>query len=393
MPSTRELYACLTFTAMMVVYHCKADPPPPPENLTFKWLDPFFVSVSWLDPRGLKNGEFKYKFCRKGDEIGTKCRIDRNFTDRCFTEHSDSDNCTFEVWTVGSGSCDSKNESERREIKIQKIRAKLEEKKCIVYPDGMNCSWNSPRKQRFNFSYGTCEHSKTVPLKPLTTCDQPYSGAKRSGCYLKDNKRDFNMCIYVETEAGLSTFKPEFVIPPPELSITEGPGVLQLDLEHLKIGWCYWNYTVCYTRCNKPEVCESIISDGKALNITYDKDCLYQFRSRAEPTEACKTITSNFSKVVAYGSNKTRYEPLTVVAIVIPIILSACIILSCYCFRKHSAIICPVIPDPSAIFKEMMINGNKEHKTSGKLYTPVPEPIEPCIVTLVAENGDLQQNS
>lgn len=29
---------------------------------------------------------------------------------------------------------------------------------------------------------------------------------------------------------------------------------------------------------------------------------------------------------------------------------------------RHSAIICPVIPDPSAIFKEMMMNGNKELK-------------------------------
>lgn len=35
------------------------------------------------------------------------------------------------------------------------------------------------------------------------------------------------------------------------------------------------------------------------------------------------------------GTNKPPNETLTVVAIVIPIILSACIILSCYCFRRY----------------------------------------------------------
>lgn len=33
-----------------------------------------------------------------------------------------------------------------------------------------------------------------------------------------------------------------------------------------------------------------------------------------------------------------------------------------WCVCRHRAIICPVIPDPSAIFKEMIMNGNKELK-------------------------------
>ncbi|KAM6960318.1 interleukin-13 receptor subunit alpha-1, partial [Tautogolabrus adspersus] len=92
------------------------------------------------------------------------------------------------------------------------------------------------------------------------------------------------------------------------------------------------------------------------------------------------------------GTNKPPDRTLTVVAIVLPIILSVCVLLSCYCFRRHSAIICPNIPDPSAIFKEMMMNGNKELKTPGSLYTPVPEPIEPCRITPITENSVLQQN-
>lgn len=91
---------------------------------------------------------------------------------------------------------------------------------------------------------------------------------------------------------------------------------------------------------------------------------------------------------------------------------------------RHSAIFCPIIPDPSAIFKEMIMNGNKDLKvyfkyfkfkkktcllylltlsvstnpsvfqtTLGNLYTPVPESIETCEVTPVTENSDLQQHS
>ncbi|TKS92630.1 hypothetical protein D9C73_027384 [Collichthys lucidus] len=103
------------------------------------------------------------------------------------------------------------------------------------------------------------------------------------------------------------------------------------------------------------------------------------------------TAMMTFNPVI--GTNKTPDETLTVVAIFIPIILSACIILSCYCFRRHRAIICPIIPDPSAIFKEMIMNGNSDLKaTQTKLYTPVPEPIEPCKITLVSENSPMQQN-
>ncbi|KAI9538202.1 hypothetical protein NQZ68_017935 [Dissostichus eleginoides] len=387
MTSTRELYAFLTFTAMMMVYHCKADFPPPPTGLTFKWLDPFAVNVSWQDPSGLQNGEVMYKIHLKGVEDKVKCRTDKHFKDSYLTEQIGSDHWTYQVWTV-VGNCTSTNESKKVDITINspKTQVKLKDTKCIIYTEGMNCSWNSTH-QPFNFSYRTCPEET---LKPLRVCDRPYSSAERSGCYLKDYKfkeRKFDVCIHVETEAGWSTFKPRFVIHPPKLIIKEGKDDLRLEWEHQSIGVCEWNFTVCYTRCKKPEVCRS---GGPSVLIAYDKDCLYEFRSRTETIgHYCHKVTSDFSDVVKYGSNKPPDQTLMVVAIVVPIILSVCIILSCYCFRKHSSILFPIIPDPSAIFKEMMINGNKDHKTTGNLYTPVPEPIESCKVTVVAENSDL----
>lgn len=101
---------------------------------------------------------------------------------------------------------------------------------------------------------------------------------------------------------------------------------------------------------------------------------------------------------------------------------------------RHSAILCPVIPDPSVMFKSMM-SGNKEHEVifdslgnncivfmhwsshsiyiyftqflclfcslvscsafqsiSGGLYTPVPENIERCKIIVVSENRETKEN-
>ncbi|TMS02432.1 hypothetical protein E3U43_007972 [Larimichthys crocea] len=141
------------------------------------------------------------------------------------------------------------------------------------------------------------------------------------------------------------------------------------------------------------EPCQKTSPGKSSMEIIYNKNCQYEFKSRVMTTEYCFSLSSTFAEPVIYGTNKTPDETLTVVAIFIPIILSACIILSCYCFRRYRAIICPVIPDPSAIFKEMIMNGNSDHKaTQTKLYTPVPEPIEPCKITLVSENSPMQQN-
>ncbi|KAL3046641.1 hypothetical protein OYC64_004598 [Pagothenia borchgrevinki] len=390
MTSTRELYAFLTFTAMMMVYHCKADFPPPPTGLTFKWLDPFAVKVSWQNPSGLQDAAVKYKIRLKGSEQTVKCGSNKDWE----ISLTGSDHWTYQVWTV-VGNCSIANESKKVDITINspKTQVKLKDTKCIIDTEGMNCSWKST-PQPFNLSYRTCGPfgEPITPLKPLKpfkllrVCDRPYSSAERSGCYLKDN----DVCILVETEAGWSTFEPRFVIHPPKLIIKEENDYLTLKWKHQPIGDCEWNFIVCYTRCNEPKVC--IQSEGLS-KITYDKDCLYEFRSRTQTKSSCSNVTSDFSDVVKYGSNKPPDQTLMVVAIVVPIILSVCIILSCYCFRKHSSILCPIIPDPSAIFKEMMMNGNKDHKTTGNLYTPVPEPIESCKVTVVAQNSDLEQIS
>ncbi|XP_070786346.1 interleukin-13 receptor subunit alpha-1-like [Enoplosus armatus] len=402
MTFTRDCFAFLTYTAIIMAFHCEADRPPPPKGLTYKWLDAFTVNVSWKQPSGLPDGsEVRYKYCQivDGKPDCQACTTSRNFTVTCLTEKMGSDCWTYNISTVGSQSCDSLNESTPVSITIRsRPRAQVvEDFKCFIYPEKMNCSW-IPVNQSLDLtlSYRVCGLYEQR-VKGLKVCDQPYSSGKRNGCSLKAAVHD-DICILVETKAGMSTFRPVLVVPSPEVNISKEGNNLKLIWTRPEIGHgCTWIYEVSYSKCNEPKVLLNLtVNMGEpTMQVAYDKCCLYEFQSRVRteyPT--CKNIFSDFGEVATYGKNEPPDRTLTVVAIVIPIILFVCVILSCYCFRRHSAIICPIIPDPSAIFKEMIMNGNKEHKnTPGNLYTPVPEPIEPCKITLVTENTVLQQNS
>lgn len=395
---TRDFFAFLTCTAMPMLCHCKAVPcpterPPPPTGLSYKWLDPFTVTMFWQKPSELKDCEVKY--CLKNaKEKDVKGSILANVTVNCLTEKipKGSDYWTYKVWTVCSHSSNCSNKGNPAFVKIQsrKPRAEVKDMKCVTDSKEMNCSW-IPGSQSFNLSYRICGVSEKH-INNLKACDQPYSSAMRSGCYLKAAYVD-DICIVMDSGDNSSTFEAAPVRRPPKLIIRE-------EGDNLKLSWekfgsaCMWAYEICHKKCNNAENCENFNKQGESMKVPYDKSCRHEFRFRVNSSRNCPTAFSDFSNVVAYGTNKPRDETLTVVTIVIPIILCVCIILSCYCFRRHSAIICPIIPDPSAIFKEMMMNGNKELKTTvGSLYMPVPEPIEPCKIALVTENSVLQQNS
>ncbi|XP_031144387.1 interleukin-13 receptor subunit alpha-1-like [Sander lucioperca] len=378
MALTREFFTCFLCTAMTTVYHCEATAPlPPPTGLKYSWLDPFTVNVSWQQPRGLQVGEVLYKYRPVNDETDKSvvCTGNwTNFTGRFLTEEMGSDRRTYHVWTVKS--CDDRlNERARAAITVRtpKPRAEVKDIRCLINSTGMNCSWR-PGNQTFTLSYRVYGNSPGEMKK----CDQPYS----SGCYLKVDAVN-DICVLLDTGAGRSTFKPAHEILPQKLSVTEEGDNLILSWPPPELCKNFWIYEVCYNKCNEPKVCLNFTTKGESGKMAYDKRCLYEFQSRAWTSHYCLPIFSGFGDVVTYGTNEPPDGTLTVVAIVIPVILSACIILSCYCFRRHRSIICPTIPDPSAIFKEMMLNGNKEFKTTpGSLYTPVPEPVEPCKITL-----------
>ncbi|XP_031707277.1 interleukin-13 receptor subunit alpha-1-like [Anarrhichthys ocellatus] len=395
MAFTVEFFTFLTFTAVIMVHHCKAALPPP-TDLSYEWVDAFTVNVTWKKPSGLQDGKVWYKYCLDLElPESYVCVKSRNFSATLLTEETGSSNWTYFVWTVEE--CNSQNESTevRKIIQTPKPRAEVKDIKCIITRTReMNCSWipGNPANMPLKLSYRICGLTKEL-IKPLRECNRPYIGAGRYGCYLTADGVENDTCVSFETDTGMSTSKIAPMIDSPVLSVVKEEGdKLKLSWVHPKIGVnCSWTYTVCYKKCSHSEECHNYTTQGEPVFIPYDKSCRYEFWSSVKTDRYCKTVFSECGEVVSYGTND---EKLTVVAIVLPIILSVCIFLSCYCFRRHSSIICPVIPDPSAIFKEMMMNGNKELKTTaGSLYTPVPEPIESCKVDPVTDNLVVPLNS
>ncbi|XP_071334132.1 interleukin-13 receptor subunit alpha-1-like isoform X2 [Trachinotus anak] len=403
MTFTWEFFALSICSALATVLHCHADHLPPPTNLSYEWLDPFTVNVSWSwqKPSNLPEGcDIKYESGRKGDDKGNRRTEWRNFTDTLVTEEMGSDEWTYTICALCFGSCADWNGSTDASITIgsSKPRAKMmDDFRCVIDPKGMDCSWipvNTSLDPKL--SYRSCGTSEEF-INNLKDCRQYYSSGIRRGCYLEVPGGNFqDICILVETETIESTFRTSntSLVPLPKLNITR-------EKHHLYLSWMTpefknscWKYQFNYTQCNQPIRQQETSKGVSTHRIPYDEHCLYEIQFRVVTDESCIPIKSNWSEVVIYGANRPRDGTLTVVTIIIPIILFVAVILSCYCFRKHSNILCPTIPDPSAIFKEMMMNGNKElMTTAGSLYTPVPEPIEPCKIALVTENGVLQQTS
>lgn len=393
----RGFFVFVAISADIMVFHCKADRYPQPWNLTYEWLDKFTVNISWKKPIGLADNS-GINYCLKKIEDKSELQVHEKklqTIETLLTETKGTDSWTYNIWATGEN-CNQPNETVPAMLTIRtpKPRDKLvKDFKCFPSLNKMNCSWIPANRSQNLVLYYRIKGRMQEDIQSLKKCDKPYSNGERNGCYLHIDPEPKNILVLVETDTAMITFIPVIELPPPKLSVKEEGDYLKLSWNASNFGKQCSEYEVCFSKCNSP-LCQKTGIGEPSMKVIYDKNCQYEFKSRVMTTESCFSINSTFSEPVIYGTNKTPDETLTVVAIVIPIILSACVILSCYCFRRHSAIICPVIPDPSAVFKEMIMNGNSDLKaTQTKLYTPVPEPIEPCKIILVSENSPIQQNN
>ncbi|XP_008285385.1 interleukin-13 receptor subunit alpha-1-like [Stegastes partitus] len=397
-----EFWAFLCSVVLMV-FHSEADQSlPAPSNLTHKWgKDPFVVNVSWSwdKPDGLPDScKIKYKieyFRRKTEEVYT---TKKSHSTDFLTEELGSGQLEFSVHAQieETKNCAGWNNSkaESAYITTPKPHAQVvKDFKCSIGSSPTNCSWEPVSPSRdVDITYRLqVEHNHQIHR-----CHQFYSDGLRDGCSLETDAQDQLFYVLAENEAGWQTFKPKRVVPLPKVSFKEDEDTLHLEWtrrDNLKT--CHFIYMVCYSECNQHKHCKEVRNDRTSVTA-FDKSCRYEFKFNFTTNPHCPEISSDGVGVAFYGNNtgsrKLSDGALTVVAIVIPVILSIGVILSCYCFRRHRAILCPTMPDPSAIFKEMM-NGNKEMKTTSEsLYTPVLEPVEHCVITPLTENGVFQQN-
>nr|XP_057923121.1 interleukin-13 receptor subunit alpha-1-like isoform X2 [Doryrhamphus excisus] len=374
--------------------HAEAGRLPAPVKLSHKWLDPFTVNVSWLRPRGLPDHcNIRYKY---GPYSSTEWR---NITMTLLTEKAGSSGWPFAVQTVSVDDC-KVNESTPAVITIHAPQARaqlVKDFKCLLQADKMDCYW-IPIDPFVNLtlSYRICGDED---IGGLQVCEEPYHRGVRNGCYLSTNFVNKDICMLLSSQAGISTFQPKRVVSPPTLSYS-------VDGNKLNLSWttpevlqdCSWVYELCYKGCSESHICETFyIASGQPRKIAYDQSCSYELRSRVVKAEYCHEMDSDYSTkmIPAQTPGKSPSVTLIVVAIVVPLVLCFVIFLLTYCIRRHSAILYPAIPDPSVIFKT-------EIKTLTNLYTPVPEPVEPCKIIIPqghctsqvtnASSGLIQQN-
>lgn len=377
MTATREFTVAL-FTLLMSAAHCGSAELDPPSNVTYSWIDPLTVNVSWTwhRPKDLpEDCEIKFT-CKQGEKNPLRTS-NTQFQDNLFSEESD----TWKYSIRARSECNDKESNPATiVIKNPMPKAKLEDFKCYMSDSSINLSWIANPSSPMSLSYRQCE---TTP-EPLEKCDPVNSTGRTTECQMKGQFLQKDLCMVAETASERITFKPKCVASSPEMNIIEDDSSLILTPTRLELTTSCWHYNICYSACSEPFLCKEY-SMQQNYRIPYDKSCLYELRYRARTNIfSCTDIRTDWSETITYSSKDWT---LTVVAIVIPIIVSVCVILSCYCFRRHKDIICPDIPDPSTIFKEM-INGNKEQKTKMPMYVPVQEPTERITVV-----SNIPQNS
>ncbi|XP_061619123.1 uncharacterized protein LOC133472409 isoform X3 [Phyllopteryx taeniolatus] len=326
---------------------------PPPTHLSHTWLDQFTAEVSWRRPSRLPD----------------RCRIQYRYGPGHVGD--------AEVQTEGDcqeGRGQGQSAPAFILVDAPMPRAQLvTDFKCLLRAEKANCSW-IPVDPSVNLtlSYRVCG------TQGLKECKQSYRHGIRNGCDLTSEFHNEDICMLVTSEASMRTFKPQLVVDPPSLHVDMEGDKFNLSWTPPEVGkGCSWTYELCYKQCDEQKKCKSFVPNGKTMQMAYDQRCRYEFSSRVTSGKYCKRVQSDFSPVVERGANAPASVSPVTLAVAIAAVLSAVVLLTCYCCRRHSAVFCPVIPDPSAILKDMMI-GSTEMKAPTNLYTPVPEPIQPC---------------
>lgn len=341
---------------------------PLPTKLKTNWTDDLTINVSWSweRPKNL-SADCEVMFEVKRNESSQLRDIKTHFQETLLAESAAV--WVYSVQAVNVSSCEGWTDSKAAVIRVEAPgpRAALPDVKCYLSNSDLNCSWVSDQSSPVTLFYRNCDMT-SEPLKP---CPKMYIDGGREGCHLTGGFLQSKLCMVAKRPKGISTFKARKVVRLPKMNISEEGTTLTLNFEPIVVSSGCFFYNICYSVCDGPKQCK--IWQDTPPTVAYVKRCQYKFSYRVQTSEVCEHIDSDWSEeIILHGSTD---RTMTVVTVLIPIIVSACVILSCICFRRHKDIICPEVPDPSAIFKEMI---NKEIKPN--VYTPVQEPVEPIVV-------------
>lgn len=389
-----SLIVCFSVSLMFVGVESMSELPPP-KNLNFKWETPFTLNLSWdkpedLDPECLVN----YTISVSSSQV---CSYDKSekrrvATNKVFLNVSNVNGLCINV-TTNFDNCGERR-SAPKIITIPPPPVLLVKDRDFAYShDKLKCTWRPAIDVKdLGFYYW---YKRDPPLESLIQCI-PDETIKMGGCVIHNKfLKDINVFsemfyLFNGTYNGTvvnNTFRDESAnqyvrLKKPQLTVQRiGDSLIfqtnASDLDEFEESCYDYNYT--YSVCGK----ESLFS--KRINKTtqqYDPSCKYRARVQIHFSNNCGQGFSEMSNEVEYGENSNPNTPALLALIIIPLMVSCCLIVSLVLLRRNKDILFPKVPDPSLFFKEMLnssVSVPQElpaNSPVNKLYVPAEEILE-----------------
>ncbi|XP_067255786.1 interleukin-13 receptor subunit alpha-1 [Chanodichthys erythropterus] len=381
------LMICFSVSVMFVGGDNMAELPPP-KNLTFIWETPFRLSLTWEKPEDLDHS------CRvnytvlvyNSQNCSEKKESKRVQTQGCKFEISNENGLCISVIT-NPENCEQRVNSQATNISIAPPSVRLVKNRSNEYSHSkMKCTWVPVVDvQDLSLYYWLPRDESIKECKPDETM-------KTRGCIIHDEflKEAMNIFyLFKGTYNGTSiinTFKDERPVDyvklnKPQLTIHRDGQKLFFqangsDLDEFTKECYMYNYTI--SKCNKNETTQLKKSQH---DVQYDPACKYRARVQLIFSSNCGNGRSDPSDEVEYGADNDPKLPALLAVIIIPLIVSFCLLVSLVLLRRHKDIIFPKIPEPSLLFKDMLINNIRtpeelQSPAAGRLYIPLEEVVE-----------------
>ncbi|XP_056598538.1 interleukin-13 receptor subunit alpha-1 isoform X2 [Triplophysa dalaica] len=385
------LIICLS--VMFVGVENVSDHLPPPKNLKFIWLSPFDLNLTWEKPEGLDpTCRVNYTIEVHDKNCFSKSSQKKRTCNLFYTFNLSNEKGLCITVTTNSENCGKKNTSLPSYFTIPSPPVTLVRNlSCLYYSiNNLTCTWNlADDVQDLSFYYRL--HQKK--LDHITKCSSYINDMmKIKGCeiYSKDFKENVDDMFFMfnGTHKGISvnnTFKIEdpgfnVKLKKPELIIRRDEQ--KLYFQTIRSGFeqfaedCF-EYTYTYTKCNEKH---DSIRGGKEYPLSYDHMCKYTAKVQILFKGHCGTGESELSDEVDYGDNRNPNVPVLLAVIIVPLVVSCCLIACLVLIHRHKDSILPKIPEPSLLFKDMIYNNIKmtddpRNPPVGPMYIPIEETV------------------
>ncbi|NP_001104307.1 interleukin-13 receptor subunit alpha-1 precursor [Danio rerio] len=400
-----SLIVCFSVSLMFVGVESMSELPPP-KNLNFKWETPFTLNLTWdkpedLDPECLVNYTISVSSSLICSNSNSEKR--RVATNKVLLNVSNVNGLCINV-TTNFDNCGDKR-SPPQIITIPPPPVLLVKDRDFAYSHNkLMCTWR-PAVDVKDLGFYYWDSS----LESLMRCI-PDDTMKMGGCVIHNKRLKeinvFSQMFYLfnGTYNGTvvnNTFRDESAmqyvrLKKPQLTVQRVGDSLMFqtnasDLDEFEESCYKYNYT--YNECGKESrnFTEHISKSTKQ----FDQYCKYKARVQIHFSSNCGRGFSELSDEVEYGENSNPSTPALLALIIIPLMVSCCLIVSLVLLRRNKDILFPKVPGPSLFFKEMLNNsasgpqGLQANSPMNIVYDPTEETVE---YNIILEDTSLMQS-